>query len=125
MIVPGDRPLTTPSRYPEQATYDQAAAHALLDEAYAAPLRFVVDGQPRVLPTLLVRVGDTLYLHGSTGAGRLARARGDGLPVCVAVTAARRAGPTPAPSSTTAPTTARSSPTAPPAWSPTRPRSTP
>jgi RimJ/RimL family protein N-acetyltransferase/nitroimidazol reductase NimA-like FMN-containing flavoprotein (pyridoxamine 5'-phosphate oxidase superfamily) len=39
-----------------------------------------------VLPTLHVRVGDTLYLHGSSG-GRLGlTARGDGVPVCVSVT---------------------------------------
>ena len=40
-----------------------------------------------MLPTLHVRVGDTLYLHGSTGSRPLLAARGDdGLPVCVAVT---------------------------------------
>jgi nitroimidazol reductase NimA-like FMN-containing flavoprotein (pyridoxamine 5'-phosphate oxidase superfamily) len=54
-------------------------AHAILDEAYDCSVAFVVDGEPRVLPTLHVRVGDTLYLHGSTG-GRLGlSARGDGV----------------------------------------------
>ena len=60
--------------------------HAILDEAYHCALGFVVDGEPRVLPTLHVRVGDMLYLHGSTGSRPLLGARGDGLPVCVTVT---------------------------------------
>jgi RimJ/RimL family protein N-acetyltransferase/nitroimidazol reductase NimA-like FMN-containing flavoprotein (pyridoxamine 5'-phosphate oxidase superfamily) len=68
-------------------SYDRGVAHAILDEAYHCHLSFVVDGEPRVLPTLHVRVGDTLYLHGSTGSRPLLAARtAEGLPVCVAVT---------------------------------------
>jgi uncharacterized protein len=78
---------TIPSRYPERVTYDRAAAHELLDEAYVCHLGFIVDGAPRVLPTLFVRVDDTLYLHGSTAARWPLAARGDGLPICVSVTA--------------------------------------
>ncbi|WP_433532057.1 bifunctional pyridoxamine 5'-phosphate oxidase family protein/GNAT family N-acetyltransferase [Micromonospora sp. CA-263727] len=77
---------TTASRSRDRMNYDPAAAHAVLDEAYHCALGFTVDGEPRVLPTLHVRVGDTLYLHGSTGSRPLLAARGDGLPVCVAVT---------------------------------------
>ncbi|MGI5522753.1 bifunctional pyridoxamine 5'-phosphate oxidase family protein/GNAT family N-acetyltransferase [Micromonospora sp. CA-259024] len=77
---------TTPNRSRDKMSYDRATAHAVLDEAYDCALGFVVDGQPRVLPTLHVRIGDTLYLHGSTGSRPLLAARGDGLPVCVAVT---------------------------------------
>ncbi|MDO3700536.1 bifunctional pyridoxamine 5'-phosphate oxidase family protein/GNAT family N-acetyltransferase [Micromonospora sp. C28SCA-DRY-2] len=79
-------PRTTASRSRERMSYDRAAAHAVLDEAYHCALGFAVDGEPRVLPTLHVRLGDTLYLHGSTGSRPLLAARGDGLPVCVAVT---------------------------------------
>ncbi|MFG1868164.1 bifunctional pyridoxamine 5'-phosphate oxidase family protein/GNAT family N-acetyltransferase [Micromonospora arborensis] len=79
-------PRTTPNRSRDKMSYDRAAAHAVLDEAYDCALSFTVDGQPRVLPTLHVRIGDTLYLHGSTGSRPLLAARGDGLPVCVAVT---------------------------------------
>src|SRR5215831_13983537 len=79
--------LTTPRRYPERATYDRDAAHQLLDETYVCHLGFVVDGAPRILPTLFVRVGETVYLHGSTAATPLLAARGPaGLPVTVAVT---------------------------------------
>src|SRR6185369_9531152 len=38
------------------------------DEAYVCHVGFVVDGAPRVLPTLYVRDGDRVYLHGSTAA---------------------------------------------------------
>ncbi|WP_432995115.1 bifunctional pyridoxamine 5'-phosphate oxidase family protein/GNAT family N-acetyltransferase [Dactylosporangium sp. CA-233914] len=71
---------------PERASYDVALAHAVLDEAYVCHLSFVASGEPRVLPTLHARVGDTLYLHGSTGSRPLLAARDGGLPVCVAVT---------------------------------------
>lgn len=78
---------TTARRDRGRITYDRAAAHAVLDEAYHCVLTFTVDGAPRALPTLHVRVGDTLYLHGSTGSRPLLAARSaDGLPVCVAVT---------------------------------------
>lgn len=78
---------TTATRTRDRMRYDRATAHAVLDEAYHCALAFVVDGEPRVLPTLHVRVDDTLYLHGSTGSRPLLAARGDtGLPVCVAVT---------------------------------------
>ncbi|SBT53470.1 bifunctional pyridoxamine 5'-phosphate oxidase family protein/GNAT family N-acetyltransferase [Micromonospora auratinigra] len=78
---------TTATRSRDRMHYDRATAHALLDEAYHCALAFTVDGEPRVLPTLHVRLDDTLYLHGSTGSRPLLAARGDaGLPVCVAVT---------------------------------------
>ncbi|WBB47019.1 bifunctional pyridoxamine 5'-phosphate oxidase family protein/GNAT family N-acetyltransferase [Verrucosispora sp. WMMA2044] len=77
---------TTASRSRDRMSYDRIAAHAVLDEAYHCALGFTVDGEPRVLPTLHVRIGDTLYLHGSTGSRPLLAARADGLPVCVAVT---------------------------------------
>ncbi len=79
-------PRTTATRSRDRMSYDRAAAHAVLDEAYDCALGFTVDGEPRILPTLHVRIGDTLYLHGSTGSRPLLAARGEGLPVCVSVT---------------------------------------
>jgi uncharacterized protein len=78
-------PRTTALRLRERIAYDAGVVHAILDEAYFCHLGFVVDGAPRVLPTLHVRVDETLFLHGSTGSGPLLAARA-GLPVCVAVT---------------------------------------
>ncbi len=78
---------TTANRDRGRISYDRAAAHAILDEAYHCALGFTVDGEPRILPTLHVRLDDTLYLHGSTGSRPLLAARGpDGLRVCVSVT---------------------------------------
>ncbi|GHE48061.1 hypothetical protein GCM10018785_17140 [Streptomyces longispororuber] len=85
---------TVPTRARERATYDRAAVHAILDEAYVCHLGFVRDGAPVVLPTLFGRVGERLYVHGSTGSRPLrmaGSARGDeradpGLPVCLTVT---------------------------------------
>lgn len=80
---------TTASRDRGRMDYRRGDAHAILDEAYHCVLGFVVDGAPRLLPTLHVRVGETLYLHGSTGSRPMLAARapdGDGLPVCVTAT---------------------------------------
>ncbi|BFU42969.1 bifunctional pyridoxamine 5'-phosphate oxidase family protein/GNAT family N-acetyltransferase [Krasilnikovia sp. MM14-A1004] len=79
-------PRTTATRYRDRMRYEHTEAHAILDEAYDCAVAFVVDGEPRVLPTLHVRVGDTVYLHGSTG-GRLGlAARDGGVPVCLSAT---------------------------------------
>ncbi|MBO3733510.1 pyridoxamine 5'-phosphate oxidase family protein [Glycomyces niveus] len=59
---------TTPKRSRERVTYEREAAYQVLDEALFVDLAFVgPDGAPRVLPTFHVRVGDTLFVHGSTG----------------------------------------------------------
>lgn len=79
---------TVPTRSAERAAYDKETVHAILDAAWVCHLGFVRDGAPVVLPTLYGRVGERLYLHGSTGSRPL-RAAGDtpeGLPVCVTVT---------------------------------------
>jgi uncharacterized protein len=81
-------PLTTPSRHRERATYDRDAVHELLDSQMMCHVAFVVDGQPRMLPTLVVRVGETIYLHGSTAATWLLKARREeSLPIVVSVAA--------------------------------------
>jgi uncharacterized protein len=77
---------TTPTRHAERISYDRATAHAVLDEALLCHVGFVVDGRAVVLPQLHVRVGEVLYLHGSTGARSLLTARENGLDVCVTVT---------------------------------------
>ena len=78
---------TTPLRYPDRASYDVDVVNPILDEALVCHVGFVgPDGSPRVLPTLHVRVDDTLYLHGSTGSRTGLAAREGDLPVCVTVT---------------------------------------
>ncbi|GAA1393839.1 pyridoxamine 5'-phosphate oxidase family protein [Kitasatospora putterlickiae] len=80
-------PRTTPTRYKDRAHWEREAIHAILDATYLCHLGFVADGAPVVLPTIHARVGDHLYVHGSTGSRPLRGARGgQGLPVCVTVT---------------------------------------
>ena len=79
-------PRTEPTRAPHRVSYDRATVHAVLDEAVVCHVGFVADGRPVVLPQLHARVGETLYLHGSTGARALLAARSGGLDVCVTVT---------------------------------------
>jgi uncharacterized protein len=75
---------STVRRQADRARSDRAELYAVLDEALICHLGVVLDGAPRVLPTSYGRDGDTLYLHGSSGAASL-RA-GAGAPVCVTVT---------------------------------------
>lgn len=79
---------TVPTRAPQRASYDRELVHSLLDQACVCHLGFVRDGAPVVLPTLYARVGETLYLHGSTGSRplRMAGEADPGLPVCLTVT---------------------------------------
>lgn len=79
-------PRTAPARHSDRMTYDVELVHGVLDEADLCHVGFVVDGEPVVLPQLHARVGETLYLHGSTGARALRRAQDGGLDVCVTVT---------------------------------------
>ena len=78
---------TTPTRYRERAHYDRETVHRILDEALICHLGYISAGRPVVLPTTHARLGETLYLHGSTGSGPMLAAKaGSGLPVCVTVT---------------------------------------
>ncbi|MFF1414132.1 pyridoxamine 5'-phosphate oxidase family protein [Streptomyces sp. NPDC058289] len=79
---------TVPTRSRDRARYDRETVHSILDQAYLCHLGFVRDGAPVVLPTLFGRVGEALYIHGSTGSRPLlAAGKADpGLPVCLTVT---------------------------------------
>ncbi len=81
-------PRTTPTRYRERAHYDRETIHRILDESLICHLGYVSAGGPVVLPTTHARLGETLYLHGSTGSGPMlaAKAVPSGLPVCVTAT---------------------------------------
>ena len=72
-------------RAPARGVYDRAAIDAILDEALVAHVGFVQGGQPYVIPTLQARIGDTVYIHGSS-ASRAIRNLGSGIPACLTVT---------------------------------------
>ncbi|MGB2671253.1 MAG: pyridoxamine 5'-phosphate oxidase family protein [Candidatus Acidiferrum sp.] len=76
---------TTVRRKPDRGTFDRETIYNILDQAFVCHVGFVVDGTPFVVPTNYVRVGDKLFLHGST-ASRLMKTLGSGAPFCLSVT---------------------------------------
>lgn len=78
-------PRTRVRRVHENARYDRATIHAILDAALVCHLGFVHEGQPYVIPTLHARIGERLYVHGSA-ASRTLRTIAGGTPMCATVT---------------------------------------
>ncbi len=84
-------PTTAPTqrvrvrRVPKRGVYDRAQIDAILDEALISHIGFVCDEQPFVIPMLHARVGDVVYLHGST-ASRLVRTLAGGAPCSLTAT---------------------------------------
>jgi nitroimidazol reductase NimA-like FMN-containing flavoprotein (pyridoxamine 5'-phosphate oxidase superfamily) len=72
-------------RLPKRAAYDRATVHAILDEALVCHLGFVLAEQPYVIPTLHARLGERLYVHGSS-ASRMLGTLAQGVAACVTVT---------------------------------------
>ncbi|HYL57393.1 MAG TPA: pyridoxamine 5'-phosphate oxidase family protein [Candidatus Acidoferrales bacterium] len=72
-------------RLPKRGSYDRDVINRLLDTALVCHVGFSVDAQPYVIPTLHVRIGDRLYIHGSAASRMLGTAAG-GTPICVTVT---------------------------------------
>src|ERR1700675_4385871 len=82
-FTPTERTRVT--RKPDRGTYDRELVYSILDQTFVCHLGFIADGQPFVVPTNYVRVGDKLFLHGST-ASRLMRTLASGAPFCLSVT---------------------------------------
>ncbi len=78
-------PRTRMKRLPKRAVYDKQEIYGILDEALICHVGFAQNGHPFVIPTIQARIGDTLYIHGST-ASRMLRTLGSGVPACVTVT---------------------------------------
>ena len=76
---------TKVKRLPDRGKYDRETIYAILEEAFICHIGFVADGQPYVIPTGFARIGDDLYIHGSS-ASRMLRNLSKGVEVCVAVT---------------------------------------
>jgi nitroimidazol reductase NimA-like FMN-containing flavoprotein (pyridoxamine 5'-phosphate oxidase superfamily) len=79
------RPPNTIRRLPEKSVDDRAVIDSILDEGYVCHVGYLIDERPVVIPTLYVRDGDAVLLHGSTSSGIAAAAR-RGSPLSVAVT---------------------------------------
>ena len=72
-------------RLPKRGHFDRETINSILDEGFICHVGFVVDGQPYVIPTGYARVGDVLYIHGSS-ASRMLRTLSEGVDVCLTVT---------------------------------------
>jgi len=77
---------TSITRLSRKASSDRAALDRLLDTVHIGHFAIVADdGYPVALPTAVVRDGDRVLVHGSTGSGWLRRLAA-GSPTCLAVT---------------------------------------
>src|SRR5580700_2307498 len=76
---------TRVTRKPDRGSYDRELIYSTLDQAFVCSIAFIADGLPIVVPTNYVRVGDKLYLHGST-ASRLMKTLSSGAPFTINVT---------------------------------------
>jgi nitroimidazol reductase NimA-like FMN-containing flavoprotein (pyridoxamine 5'-phosphate oxidase superfamily) len=88
LIGVGERSRTERTRVrrePQRGAYDRATIDAILHEALVCHLGFVHDGQPYVIPTLFARLGDELFVHGSS-ASRMLRTLDGGVDACLTVT---------------------------------------
>ena len=72
-------------RLPERGVYDHETIDEIVDEALICHLAYVIDGEPRVIPTIHARAGDTLYVHGSNASWTL-RSTKQGTPVAIEIT---------------------------------------
>src|SRR5438552_15488359 len=81
--LPGDRAIV--KRLPQRAAYDRATIDRILDEGLICHVGFTIDGQPFVIPTIYVRIGEGVYLHGSP-ASRMLQSLKEGAAACIAVT---------------------------------------
>ena len=77
-------PRTALGRHHERGRTERDDLHAVLDAGLICHLGVIVDGAPRVLPTGYGRLGDLLYLHGSSANSSIMA--GEGQQVCVTVT---------------------------------------
>lgn len=86
-----DQPAPPPSnrtrlrREPQKGAYDRATIDSILDAGLICHLAFVHDGQPYTIPTLHARVGDSVFVHGSS-ASRALKTLKRGAPACLTVT---------------------------------------
>ena len=78
-------PKTRVRRLAKRGVYDKDVIHAIIDEALVCHVGFVVDGEPRVLPTAIARIDDKVYLHGNANS-RMLRVLQEGEPACITVT---------------------------------------
>ena len=64
-------PRTTLNRTPDRGAHDRASVTAILDAGVICQIGYLMDGEPRVLPTVYWRAGEAVYWHGARESGAL------------------------------------------------------
>ena len=82
-MPPTDR--TRVRRVAENANYERATLHAIIDAAYLCHVAFADAKGTHCIPTACWRDGEHLYIHGSNG-GRLVKLLDKGTQACVTIT---------------------------------------
>jgi nitroimidazol reductase NimA-like FMN-containing flavoprotein (pyridoxamine 5'-phosphate oxidase superfamily) len=72
-------------RGPKKGRYDRASVDDVLDRGLLAHVAFADGDDPVCIPMLYARVGDRIYIHGSTKS-RAVRLLAEGNPACLTVT---------------------------------------
>ena len=72
-------------RNARRAVYEREVIHAILDSDMLCHVAYVVDGEPRMIPTLYIRRGDEIFLHGNRQSALLRHMEAGGL-VTIGVT---------------------------------------
>lgn len=71
-------------RLPKRASYDRPVAYEIIDKSLLCHVGVSIDGNPRVIPTAILRIDDHVYLHGSTNSQLLKSLIG-GATACITV----------------------------------------
>lgn len=85
MPKPGSTPKTKLRRISHKASESVGDLHEVLDQNLVAHVGIVFEGDPLVIPMAYGRVGNRLYLHGSSGS-RLMNALSESPKVCISIT---------------------------------------
>jgi uncharacterized protein len=78
-------PRTIVNRMRKRGSYDRDVVHAILDRSLVCHVGVVIEGAPRVLPTLHARIDDRVYIHGAAS-NRMLRTAAEGVEVCLTAT---------------------------------------
>lgn len=84
-MQPGHTERTKLKRLAYKASESQSDLYSILDDNFVVHVGLVSDQGPLVIPMAYGRVGNTLYLHGSTGS-RLMRLLAQNPAVCISLT---------------------------------------
>lgn len=77
--------LNKVKRLPKRGQYDKKTIYEIVDEALICHVGFVFEDQPFVMPTIHVRIDDTIYLHGAVANRMLTHIKA-GNNVCLTMT---------------------------------------